>query len=77
MQVHALLTVDELDATLRALADPTRRAVVERLGYREVGWHVDARDWDPEHSAGMVVRDVVPTVVPVRPAPMWVCWFGC
>ena len=35
------------------------RAVVERLGYREVGWHVDAGDWDPARSSVLVARDVV------------------
>ncbi len=41
------------------------RAVVERLGYREVGWHVDAGDWDPARSAGLVARDVVRMAIEV------------
>lgn len=43
----------------------TAAIVVERLGYREVGWHVDAGDWDPARSAGLVAHDVVRMAIEV------------
>jgi peptidoglycan/xylan/chitin deacetylase (PgdA/CDA1 family) len=34
-------------------------AEVERAGYRHVGWHVAAEDWDPNRTSRQVEDDVV------------------
>ena len=39
--------------------DPALVAQLEGLGYREVGWHVSAEDWEPSRSAADVVASVV------------------
>jgi peptidoglycan/xylan/chitin deacetylase (PgdA/CDA1 family) len=44
-------------------ADPRIQAVIGRLGYRQVGWHVDARDWDPGRSATNVADSMVADAV--------------
>lgn len=38
--------------------DPRVLAAISLAGYRQVGWHVAADDWDPEHS-GADVADAV------------------
>jgi peptidoglycan-N-acetylglucosamine deacetylase len=38
--------------------DPRVQAVIRAAGYRHVGWHVAADDWEPAHSAAFVT-DVV------------------
>lgn len=39
--------------------DPRVLAAVESAGYRHVGWHVAADDWEPSRSAREVTDDVV------------------
>ncbi len=39
--------------------DPRVLAAIESAGYRHVGWHVAADDWDPAHSAAFVTDAVV------------------
>lgn len=39
--------------------DPRVLAGLQRLGYRDVYWHVDPRDWEPGRTAAEVVSDVV------------------
>jgi peptidoglycan/xylan/chitin deacetylase (PgdA/CDA1 family) len=43
--------------------DPVLVGLLAALGYREVGWHVDPKDWDPEHSADAVIKTVVDGVL--------------
>jgi peptidoglycan/xylan/chitin deacetylase (PgdA/CDA1 family) len=38
--------------------DPRVLAAIRGAGYRHVGWHVAADDWDPEHS-GAFVADAI------------------
>ena len=39
--------------------DPRVLAAIESAGYRHVGWHVAADDWDPDHSASFVTDAVL------------------
>lgn len=39
--------------------DPRVQAAIESAGYRHVGWHVAADDWDPDHSAAFVADAVL------------------
>jgi peptidoglycan/xylan/chitin deacetylase (PgdA/CDA1 family) len=39
--------------------DPRVLAAIGSAGYRHVGWHVAADDWDPEHTAAFVTDAVL------------------
>ena len=39
--------------------DPRVVAAIEAAGYRHVGWHVAADDWDPTHSAGFLTDEIL------------------
>jgi peptidoglycan/xylan/chitin deacetylase (PgdA/CDA1 family) len=42
--------------------DPRVLAAVAAAGYRHVGWHVSAEDWDPGRDASAIAEAVVPGV---------------
>jgi peptidoglycan/xylan/chitin deacetylase (PgdA/CDA1 family) len=39
--------------------DPRVQAAIESAGYRHVGWHVAADDWDPDHTPAFVTEAVL------------------
>lgn len=39
--------------------DPRVLAAIASTGYRHVGWHVAADDWDPRHSAAVVADAIL------------------
>ena len=39
--------------------DPRVLAAVTSAGYRHVGWHIAADDWEPDRPGAMIERDVV------------------
>ena len=44
---------------LQGIVDPRVQAAVTAAGYRHVGWHVGAEDWDPARSAAVIEELVV------------------
>lgn len=46
--------------------DARLASVLASIGYRHVGWNVDARDWEPERSAEDVERSVVEKILGSR-----------
>jgi len=40
-------------------SDPRVRAVLDEIGYRDVGWHVAGEDWEPWRTGADVARDVL------------------
>lgn len=46
--------------------DPRVMAAAEAAGYRHVGWHVAADDWEPDRSAAEVVGTIVDGVLAHR-----------
>jgi peptidoglycan/xylan/chitin deacetylase (PgdA/CDA1 family) len=43
--------------------DPRVLAVLERLGYRHVGWDVDVADWEADRDPAQMADDLVDAVV--------------
>ncbi len=43
--------------------DPAVRAVLDRLGFRSVGWDVEVGDWEPWRSADDIASEVMEGVV--------------
>lgn len=43
--------------------DPVLVGRLAALGYREVGWHVNPEDWNPDNSPADIIRTVVDGVV--------------
>jgi peptidoglycan/xylan/chitin deacetylase (PgdA/CDA1 family) len=39
--------------------DPRVQAVVTAAGYRHVGWHIAAEDWEPSRTGGAIEADLV------------------